>query len=447
MTNNSSAADMEGPTEMEFADPFQCYTWHVQNQQMSYHQAVYICSWYEVVTFTMVLTVLYVLVGISSVVCNGLVLWGIIRKQQLHKPMYLYVANLAVTDFLAGVIILWHVHSSVDHYKPYNMLALKTVSMYSQEMSASALNLLALDRFVAVKYPIFYHNHAIHARRCAGVAIVSSWVVLALAAFPLLMGWSCLEEPYLKHGNCIGLVPLGYAMLNATLMILLVAMLLSLSVIVYKAVKQRQTMRQRIQKERLHPSGANDQGSKGRQENISALRHKTTSNDSSKSQNNRTLRQKFDGQDEVSKRFQSSIHKARTVMIFAIVAVVFWVLALMVMSAKWVLQKVCPEKNLHQQVLPWAVWAFCLNSVVNPLAGISRLADLRESIGQQLQMCRLWLPCSCTCQKENPQERLQKAAGEHKRQNNKMIEIEMGANVTTGPAGHSLYRCVVETAV
>ncbi|XP_078681614.1 uncharacterized protein LOC144916359 [Branchiostoma floridae x Branchiostoma belcheri] len=385
MSNNSSAA-VPGPSKLDHADPFECYAWNVLQQHMSYDEAVNTCHWYEEAPFSKVLSVLYVLVGVTIVVCNILVLWGIISKKRLHQPMYIYVANLAVTDLLAGAMILWRVSDNVDHYKPYNVLQVRVVTMFSQMMSAFALNLLTVDRYVAVKYPIFYHNQATYAQRNAGVAIVCSWVVIPLVVFSCLMRWNCTEEQYLRLGHCLGLLPLGYILLNSTLILFLIGVLLFLNIIVYKAVKQRQLAKL---KKQLFPLRERKQE-----------QNQATSSDPSTSSKSATRpnKQKSKLQQKDNKILQSStIYKTRVVMIFAIVAVVFWLLGLIVMSVKWILQKTYPEKDQHKQVMPWAILVFCLNSVVNPLAGINRLTDLREAIGQQL--CKL-LSGLCTCAKK-----------------------------------------------
>ncbi|XP_066297051.1 cannabinoid receptor 2-like [Branchiostoma lanceolatum] len=419
MSNNSSAA-MLGPSELYHADPFECYAWHILQQNMSYDEAVDICSWYEEAPLSKVVTVLYVLVGVTIVLCNIIVLWGIIAKQELLQPMYFYVANLAVTDLLAGAMILWHVHDNVNSYKPFNVLLLRNVTMYSQFMSASALNLLTMDRFVAVKYPIFYYSHATNARRSAGIAIVCSWVVLALVLFSTVMGWNCLEEPNLRHGHCIGVLPLEYIIFTASLALLLIITLLSVNIIVYKAVKQRQTMKQRKQREFFKPSVANCQKRKGKQQCVM----------------------------EHIKGFQSSIvQKTRTVMIFTIVAGVFWLLGLIVLSVKFILQKTYPDKDMYKQVMHWAVLVFCLNSVVNPLAGIVRLTDLREAIGQQFYR---FLPgfCTRTCRPKSAEEKKRSKQNDTKEQK-QMVETEMHANITSGLSVHvrGQNNLVLDTAV
>ncbi|KAI8514038.1 Retinoblastoma-associated protein [Branchiostoma belcheri] len=100
------------------------------------------------------LTVAYLLLGLVIIIVNAAVLWGIIRTQELHKAHYFYMANVAASDILTGVGLLYQ---AVDLYlylvaeltKPDNTMNSRTVLQYSQVMSASALALLSVNSYVA----------------------------------------------------------------------------------------------------------------------------------------------------------------------------------------------------------------------------------------------------------------------------------------------------------
>ncbi|KAI8509305.1 spindle and centriole associated protein 1 [Branchiostoma belcheri] len=109
MFNNSSNPGL--PTEETFAAEFHsilsCYKWHLTNN-FSVLQANEACSAYEdLVRLRTETEVIFLLMGFLIIVTNSVLLLGIIGARELHKPIYFFLANLAVSDFCAGAGLLY----------------------------------------------------------------------------------------------------------------------------------------------------------------------------------------------------------------------------------------------------------------------------------------------------------------------------------------------------
>ncbi|XP_019622107.1 PREDICTED: olfactory receptor 1G1-like [Branchiostoma belcheri] len=187
--NNSSAppfAPGNTPQFEKFDGQTSCLMWHLQNKTVfqGYAAAQEACSMYEnteeLGTATAVISWL---LGLLIVTCNAAVILEIVRTTQLHKPLYYYMANLAVSDLVGGSGLLYPTVDQVEFMRLHKLMNVLTFLMYSQMMSASALSLLSVNSYVAVIHPVFFHNHAATAKRDAGIAnmpIASSWLVLSI---------------------------------------------------------------------------------------------------------------------------------------------------------------------------------------------------------------------------------------------------------------------------
>ncbi|XP_019622286.1 PREDICTED: uncharacterized protein LOC109468482 [Branchiostoma belcheri] len=164
MWNNSSASLFApGNTFETFDGQASCLLWHLQNTTVfqGYAAAQETCSMYEnteeLGTATAVISWL---LGLLIVTCNIAVILGIIRTPQLHKPLYIYMANLAVSDFVGGVGLLYRTVDPIELMRMRSMMNIVTFLMYSQVVSASALSLLSVNSYIAVRHHVFFHNHA-----------------------------------------------------------------------------------------------------------------------------------------------------------------------------------------------------------------------------------------------------------------------------------------------
>ncbi|XP_019616026.1 PREDICTED: sphingosine 1-phosphate receptor 1-like [Branchiostoma belcheri] len=344
MFNNSSlASPVTGRTSArEFNRQIPCILWHLQNKS-SYNQAEQACSAYtDFVEFGTGLTIAFWLTGLHIIISNAAVLWGIIRTPELRKQIYMFMANLAVADMLAGIGLLVRcqaIAQVVGLSRLYFILNIATFIVYSQTMSASALCLLSLSSYVAIRHPIFFHTHAHSAKRDAGVAIVTSWLILTLFGFTPSMGWNCLDMPDLK---CLDIFPLAIVAVEFITILLLICVMLFTNISVYIAIKERQ-------KRRLgQPGGHNDHNALQDQPN-----------------------------DAAERKYQRSVHKARTVMIQVVAAFIFWLLPIILIPACIKAGEKCGLSLLWPLLIAF-------NSAINPVASIIRTPDLRQSLRRDI---------------------------------------------------------------
>ncbi|XP_078664882.1 sphingosine 1-phosphate receptor 1-like [Branchiostoma floridae x Branchiostoma belcheri] len=368
--NNSDPLRFNNSDPPRFENLLQCYYWHLRNTNTSYHQASEACSshdsllsrnWWSVYIFG--------LIGIFIILANVTVLFGIIGTRKLHKALYLYIANLATVDLLPGVLLLCLAFGQLSQYGVIAMLHLYTCMLFTQTMSASALSLLSIDCYIAVRHPIFFHNNASKAKRNACVAIVCSWIVLTLCVFSSSMGWNCIYDRSIAVENCIAVVPLGYAIFLASIIVFLCFVLMFTNISIFVRIKRRQKTRLRqfrggVRTCRTRWAEAREnQGRAGGNEDHDAQDKARRAHD----------QQKLD----------SSARKARTVMTLVTLAFVFWVLGFAALPFGRVCfrnRDVCSPVTFSN----WVILLMLLNSALNPLANIIRMADLRNAIWQQL---------------------------------------------------------------
>eukprot|EP00058_Branchiostoma_floridae_P005378 XP_002590866.1 hypothetical protein BRAFLDRAFT_101124 [Branchiostoma floridae] len=282
MFNNSS----DSPFAPGGTSPFgkfdgqeSCLLRHLQNTTLfqGYAQAQEACSMYanteELGTATAVISWL---LGLIIITTNTAVIWGIIRTRELHKALYFYMANLAVADLVGGIGLLYRTVDQVDLMKMHRMMNIVTFLIYSQVMSASALSLLSVYSYVAVRHHVYFYNHA--------------------------------------------------------------------------GLKQRQ-------KRRFGPQPQdNNQGQNGTAQ----------------------VQPRNVAQDEARRKLQRSVQKARTVLIYVVVAFISWLLPLVLIPICLSFEDGCPSifgPNARAVLIT-------VNSAINPIASIIRTPDLRKGIWQ-----------------------------------------------------------------
>ncbi|XP_019632480.1 PREDICTED: sphingosine 1-phosphate receptor 1-like [Branchiostoma belcheri] len=342
MFNNSSNPGL--PTEETFAAEFHsilsCYKWHLTNN-FSVLQANEACSAYEdLVRLRTETEVIFLLMGLLIIVTNPVLLLGIIGARELHKPVYFFLANLAVSDFCAGAGLLYRAVGYVGYsamYKTYGfLLGYVPLLIFTQMMSSSALTFLSVNNYVAIRYPVYFHNNAdeLSTKLCVGVALIVSWISIALVSFSPIMGWNCLDMGTLTTRTCIKYYPLAFVVVCAAIGLLLCSIILFTNVSVYVRIRERE-------KKRLEQAGSTNAA-----------------------------------QQEALRRYEERVYKARTVMIHVILAFTFWLLPLLI----YVYYAVCRSAPGRCPTRTGIFAGICLNSLINPIATLLRTSDLRKAI-------------------------------------------------------------------
>ncbi|CAH1228999.1 S1PR1 [Branchiostoma lanceolatum] len=354
MFNNSSVLPVEfNETSIhEFTGWLLCVLWHLQNKTMSYNQAEETCSMY-LKEFGTEITVLCWLAAAFIIITNAAVLWGIIGNRELHKPYLFYMANIASADILAGIALLCYpIVGQMEATGMYTRMNIVTLAITSQVLSSSALALQSINSYVAVRYPTYFHNHAGTAKRNAGVAIVSTWLLLSLFGLTPSMGWNCLNMP---TPNCLNFFHIAYTVLCGVMILLLACTALFTTISVFITLKQRQ-------KNRFgQPAGAQPlQG------------NNPTQNRTGQNQPHNLA------QNVAERKCQKSLNKIKTVLIHVVVAFTFWFLPL-------VLIPICQDKYCQLPTGPRGmVVLMTLNSAINPIVSIIRTSELRKGIWKNM---------------------------------------------------------------
>ncbi|XP_018589754.1 lysophosphatidic acid receptor 3-like [Scleropages formosus] len=125
-------------------------------------------------------------------VSNAMIIAAVITNRRFHYPFYYLLANLAASDFLAGIAYIYLMFNTGEVSRQL------TVSLYffrqgllDTSLSASLANLLviALERYISV---MNWKVHSNLTKRRVTLLIVLVWTVsIFMGAVPSL-GWNCI---------------------------------------------------------------------------------------------------------------------------------------------------------------------------------------------------------------------------------------------------------------
>jgi hypothetical protein len=134
---------------------------------------------------------------------NLLVGAALLRFRALRTVSNLLIGNLALSDFLLAVVVLplSTVNECLGHWV-FGRAACNlwlVIDVLCCTASIWNLCMIALDRFTATFYPLWYRGEG---RRRGGrhAAICSSvvWAIAAAACLPPLLGWNDLASNYVE---------------------------------------------------------------------------------------------------------------------------------------------------------------------------------------------------------------------------------------------------------
>ncbi|XP_019616233.1 PREDICTED: G-protein coupled receptor 6-like [Branchiostoma belcheri] len=285
-----------------------------------------------------VLTITWWATGLVIISLNLAVLWGIFRSQKLRTAHDIFMANVATSDLLTGIGVLYRVESQAEEDKVDSRKISSTVLMYSQVMCAAALALMSLNSYIAVRYPIFFQSHIHHAKRNAVLAVISPWLVLSLFVFSPSMGWNCIDTP---APGCTSFFYPAYFGILGTVILFLAGIMLFCTISLFVIIKRREKRRLELQH---NSSGQNQPHNKAAQ-----------------------------------RQYKERVYKAGTVMIHVVVAFVFWLFPI-------AFSFVC--LSVHECAASiWLLMLFLVmtwNSAINPVASIVRMPELRKGLWQSV---------------------------------------------------------------
>lgn len=146
-------------------------------------------------TFLYFSYVFFAVIFLPTVFGNVLIITSICKFRHLRSNMHILIGNLAVSDLLIAVSIIFQVIGNFQ--KPlvtnkYYCLGQSAVFVISLGTSSYNLFTMSVERFTAITFPL--RHKAWFTRRTTYILIVTCWVYhIVLAAVPA-MGWNNYKE-------------------------------------------------------------------------------------------------------------------------------------------------------------------------------------------------------------------------------------------------------------
>ena len=136
----------------------------------------------------------YCFILLSSFFGNIFIIIIVYKRRDLRKTINYFIVNMAVSDFLLSLVVIpdqinqmvsdsWHWHVSGILGMILCKLYIFTISV-SLLVSVQSLVWIAIDRFVAVVFPI---KLGLISSKIRTIAIVSTWVLAGVFYFPSLI--------------------------------------------------------------------------------------------------------------------------------------------------------------------------------------------------------------------------------------------------------------------
>ena len=148
-------------------------------------------------------------VGILTVVTNGLVLLAMMRYRSLRTVTNCYIGSLSVADILVGLLVppLIAVTKAGLPRNFYACILTNSLVLVFVSISVLSLFCVALDRYWAVLHPIARRNVATTER--ALLLVAAMWVLGIFLGFVPLMGWHNSPEGF-RLCSFVRVIDLGY---------------------------------------------------------------------------------------------------------------------------------------------------------------------------------------------------------------------------------------------
>ncbi|XP_075706028.1 olfactory receptor 2AT4-like [Rhinoderma darwinii] len=141
--------------------------------------------------YNLVLSFVMLIVYSTALVANGAVILLILVSHQLHQPMYIFIANLALSDLLFDTITLprliakyWFKAGRMSFFECFLQLFLVH---WLGCQDSFILMLMAVDRFVAICKPLRYSSIITHRVTLVSCSISWLFAVISVLVVPLLI--------------------------------------------------------------------------------------------------------------------------------------------------------------------------------------------------------------------------------------------------------------------
>ncbi|XP_042226256.1 alpha-2C adrenergic receptor-like [Homarus americanus] len=147
----------------------------------------------EIVIITVIITVAMIVV----VVGNMLVIIAIATEKALKNITNWFIASLAVSDFLLGLVIMpFSLANLLMGYWMFGDLWCELHAAIDVLLSTASINnicLISLDRYWSITHAVAYLKKRTPER--AAIMIVAVWLFSGLVSIPPLLGWKEVRDP------------------------------------------------------------------------------------------------------------------------------------------------------------------------------------------------------------------------------------------------------------
>ena len=123
------------------------------------------------------------LLSFVSVVCNTLVFITVARTKSLQRPPFLMLCSLSATELTNSLFSIFvNIETLTHEHKCPNRSAEKTgLAVLCSLATLAMLAVISRDRYLAVRKPLWYRNHATKSR--AFKVICASWLITVATVF------------------------------------------------------------------------------------------------------------------------------------------------------------------------------------------------------------------------------------------------------------------------
>ncbi|XP_019616113.1 PREDICTED: adenosine receptor A2b-like [Branchiostoma belcheri] len=233
---NGSTVNFTGGNSTMYETFWPCFYWYEENN-VDFDQAVAACSHLPnlVLDQNKKVGIASAAVGTVALLMNVVVLSGVLKNHQLSKPMYMFVANLAVADCVAGLFSFFFCASfQLEFFTLWMRLGFYCTFFVVLVLSAVGVVLLSMDRYLAILHPIFYQTRM--SGRHVAVSLGIAWPASLLVCLSPLMGWNCSN---IKIETCLMIVPVSYLILTNAILLMSVVIVVFVNVRIFIELKRR----------------------------------------------------------------------------------------------------------------------------------------------------------------------------------------------------------------
>ncbi|XP_070573650.1 alpha-1A adrenergic receptor-like [Ptychodera flava] len=130
-----------------------------------------------------------VVISIPCIVLNLIVMTALYRNRHLHTITHIFIFSLAIADLLVGAVNVpvYVAEQNGGYGTLLECILSRSVTMFFILASVAHLLLIAIDRYIAITFPLRYP--ALMTKQRAVGCVLAFWLLSIMAGFAPLFGW------------------------------------------------------------------------------------------------------------------------------------------------------------------------------------------------------------------------------------------------------------------